>query len=173
MRIAKGTTRIALIGKRYTLKIPKVYGKTLLDDIKVFSRKGRFTTVAKLHRLTLEGVKSNLWEFYGSLRLGEIVVPTRFSFFGIFNIQDSASPIIGFSYDEFALILKEIKSAIVIAEGTEHTIFSQKNYGFHEGKIKLIDCGNKNLIQILMRSRESFRKALDTIQQLRIQSSGD
>ena len=173
MRVLKGTTRIALIGNKYTIKLPRVYSKTLLADIKTLGEKGKLIPLFRLYGLIFRGIKSNFWEFYGSLKLGDIVMPTRFSFFGIFNIQDTATSIEGFSHDEFSIISQEIKDAMAIAEGTEHTIFSQKNYGFHQGKIKLIDCGNKNIIEVLMQSKDSFRRALDTIQQLRIQSSGN
>jgi len=182
MRVHEGYSRTAYVGRRFTFKVAnfspancartiksetkKYFTKTVEYELKELGLKHYLGQVYHFfHGTMLEGAFSNLWEFYGSLKFRDIVVPTRFSLFGIINIMDTAQEIGDFSEEETDAIIncfdhKDIKYI-------EHTVIMARNYGVHKGKLKLLDCGSRVTIKALSVQRDEFRKVLDTIEQIR------
>jgi hypothetical protein len=99
MRITNGTTRFVLIGKKYTVKVAKFHALRTVKELVYRARRGEsinFVTEPETKKesfrdLFLGGMISNLRERRFSPLLGTLVVPTRFSFLGVFNVQETAA----------------------------------------------------------------------------------
>ncbi len=166
MRIAYGETRVAIVSKRTTIKLPRIHIKMLRQDIKhLWSGGYERPCAGQAPYKSLEGVWSNRFENKWSKKLYEAVVPTRFSVFGAVNIQDTALPIQAFSKNELSFIRNQLTDKIFFSE--IHTLSFAENYGMHNGKIKLLDYGSKILAQWIFDHLDLFRNTLDAIQEQR------
>ena len=106
----------------------------------------------------LRGIFENWREAHYSKTLGEIAVPTRFSFLGIFNIQDTAQP--------HNLKARDLWPEFVTNIGDDlwkdpHTFSTEEdNFGVHRGRLKLIDYGGRETIPLLLKYRKRFLDSL-------------
>jgi hypothetical protein len=112
----------------------------------------------------LRGFFENWREAQYSETLGEIAVPTRFSFLGIFNIQDTAQPHDLQDRDLW------VEFATNVGEDlwTDPHTFSTEvdNFGVHMGRLKLIDYGGRETIPLLLEHRARFLESLSRLTRL-------
>ena len=168
MQIIKGTNRIAFVGKRYAFKVPKVTPRMLVQDVyDSFAGTWHGLTHAKLKDIfagrsnttpraeSLEGIRANILEKRFSSKLGDIVVPTRFSLFGVVNVMDAAAP----SGIPASLIAKTRPFSPL--DG--HPVNSADNFGIHNGRLKLLNYGGIGLISYIMWNKDIFRRQLDDL----------
>lgn len=112
----------------------------------------------------LRGLLENLREAHYSETLGEIAVPTRFSFLGAFNIQDTAQP--------HNLKERDLWPEFVTNVGDDlwkdpHTFSTEEdNFGVHMGRLKLIDYGGRETIPLLLKYRAKFLESLSRLTRL-------
>jgi len=169
MYIVKGTYRIAFIGKRYAFKVPKVTPRMMAQDVyDSFAGSWHSLSHSSLKDIfagrtnvpprseSFAGIRANLLERRFSARLGDIVVPTKFSLFGLINVMDYASSLL--VPDN---ILAE-KHPFAPLKGSP--INSADNFGYHKGKMKLLNYGGMGLITYLLENRQLFRKQLDALE---------
>lgn len=169
MRIVKGTNRIVFVGKKYAFKLPKVTPRMIAQDVydsfagtwhglshsslkDIFA--GRMNVPSRSE--SFAGIRANILEKRFSARLGDIVVPTRFSLFGLINVIDHASSLL---VPDNILAEKH-----PFAPLSGHPINSADNFGYHNGKMKLLNYGGMGLITYLLENRQVFRKQLDALE---------
>lgn len=177
MRIERGTARIAIIGDLYTLKIANIHLRSGLKCLWHYGRGGAKalksyfsfpidSPVAFKYQF-VRGVSENLREFRTSKTLGDIVVPTRFSFLGIFNIQETAK------LHNLSQRLLWVEQCSKIGDELwkdPHTLSSPENYGIHEGRLKIIDYGGARTFSVILKYRQQFREVFDTLSRLSAQA---
>jgi len=168
MRIKRGRTRIAIVSERMTLKIPNIpLGKAVRKlsselrgiaqdcwQMKQWPTKAflKVEVVSREPFIHFFGFTANRLEARNSVALGEMVVPTRYSFLGILNVMETATQS-GINPSAFA---KEFRLG-------GHTFSHVENYGIHEGSLKLLDYGDSKAISILQLQCQSFRWELDIV----------
>ena len=170
MRVAVGTARIAFIGESHTLKIPRIYPiegtKQLIrvakEGISIIKRELKYHIDAPgtFKYLLLRGIQENRREYRLSQRLQGLVVPTRFSFLGIFNIQATAKP--------HNLTVKELYDGVVKKLGSNiwkdnHLFTDVNNFGIYKGQLKLIDYGGIKSEEFLLEYRRLIGESLDEL----------
>ncbi len=168
MEIRFGTRRVAIITKRYTFKLPKIDPREIYQDARELAKAPsligfyfrRSTDYDWSFRNSVTaGFSENRVEARSSGALGDVVVPTVFSFLGIFNVQRTAQ--------EHSVPCQEIADALgsVLAKADlfeeGHTFFAAENYGLHGGKLKLLDYGRERAVQIVLGKRDAVRQVLD------------
>jgi hypothetical protein len=99
------------------------------------------------------GIRANILEKRFSAKLGDLVVPTRFSLFGLINVMDAAAP----SGIPAGLIAKTMPFSPL--EG--YQVDSADNFGIHGGRLKLLNYGGIGLISYLIGNKALFRSQLD------------
>jgi|GEM_PF-1822337 len=183
MKIARGQTRIALVGNKYTVKLPVIRAKYFLGTLKAtlslkyepvvvlddeedlaFSRFAHLSNVFR--QFVLNGFKCNWSEYVNSKKFSGVAVPTRFSFLGALNIQDTVLTT-DFSQEERALLYEEIPDT---RAKMGHVFTMEGNFGLHSGKIKFVDYGDWRTIDGLMKHKDDLRRVFDVIQQMKGQS---
>ena len=106
MHIVKGSNRIVFIGKKYTIKLPRIAPRQVARDASLatssFFRCWKNLSIKESIKITMGmwkttpqsivGIKANFREWKHSRKLGISVVPTKFSFLGLFNVMDTAQP---------------------------------------------------------------------------------
>jgi hypothetical protein len=180
MKIEIGLTRLALVGRSYTLKLPRINLIGPARRVKnILKREGE----GKWHSLAdyfaaptdrwhsfrhdlFKGIAANWREARLSAQLQDVVVPTRFSFLGILNIQDTADQSrrvdVSFIWGEiYGQIGKEEMDRDFPA--LSHAFAHPENYGFHEGRPKLLDYGNKRIGEFLLSHAAFMRKLLSNL----------
>jgi hypothetical protein len=170
MKIQEGTSRLALVGEHTTLKIPhwqtfnRLVGlakRILRRDIKLI--KNWFESPEESFQglgFTLSGFFQNWREVTNSESLGDIVVPTRLSLFGIINLQSTAKPIP--SEIDIWKIMLEATNNEAYQDG--HSFCHRSNYGMYRGKIRMLDYGSKKALLILKKYRKEISQALADIE---------
>ena len=167
MHIIKGSNRIVFIGKRYTIKLPRIAPRQVAREASL-ATKGFFRCLKTLPikesiKIPLEiwratsqstvGIKANLREWKYSKKLGISVVPTRFSFLGLFNVMDTAWP--------WHMLQKNLRAHYPFEYIAGHTTDNPRNFGWHDGRVKLLDYGDANIITYLLENKAIFRRQLD------------
>ena len=177
MRIAKGTARIAVIGDRYTVKIANIHLRLGLMCLYSHGRRGAKSLVSyinwpidssasfKYH--FIRGISENRREYRTSKALGDIVVPTRFSFLGILNIQETAEPHNLTPKSLWVGLRAKIGDGLKFTDA--HTFSEPDNYGIHKGKLKLIDYGGETANSTMLKYQRQFREVLGTLFRLAAQ----
>ena len=168
MKVHFGSNRVAVIGNRLTVKIAKIRHKQALGDILALIRDphpilirhyflSMDNTFANFTNVFLQGFIENLVEAKYSKQLGDVAVPTRFSFLGVLNVQETAQ--------EHELDGEQIMRALWKAAGKEfgpvHTFMNGKNYGIHEGRLKFLDYGSKKAVLKMLEHLQTMRTGLD------------
>lgn len=170
MKIRFGIGRIAIITKRYTLKLPKVDPRQIYRDVRELAKAPDligfyFRDSAdydwSFRNSVTVGFSENWVEARASRVLGDAVVPTVFSFLGIFNVQRTAREH-GVHYGEIVRALTPVLGRKNIFE-EGHTFYGEENFGLDGGKLKLLDYGRKRVVQIVLEKRDAVRQALDGI----------
>jgi hypothetical protein len=179
MRIKIRTDLIHITGKKYIVKIPRMpslraaygeieqLGSLCLPEI----RNGDIKGLKKTIRAGLDfwkicgpftGFYVNHAEWKCSKLYPESVVPVRFSFFGLINVLDRPKMLRcsseRFLNKYFGLIEKDIK------ENAGATFARPWNYGWHQGKLKLLGYGTLEAVEVLKYLRKSVRDSLDRIE---------
>lgn len=168
MKIEKGTSRIAIVGERATLKIPQIHGIFVMKELIKATRNGRlrkYLTGSEKHpqsltKHLLRGWLENLREWRLSGEITDTVVPTRFSIFGIINVQDTAPDVdipFGAVYDE----LRKLIAEDLVYQHGGHTMPGKSNFGLHDGQIKLRDYGELGLEVLLKDYGNQLKQALE------------
>ncbi len=167
MQIKKGQGRIALVGEKITLKFPKFHPLLLIKHLYEAKKDGRFFNYIKSKeeypgsfKSHFRGWLENRRESRLSQEVSDNIVPTRFSLFGIFNIQDTASDVnipYGMVYTELSNLIGQN----LVFEHGDHTLPGKSNFGLHEGKIKLRDYGERKLPVILKQYGEQLSQVLE------------
>jgi hypothetical protein len=180
MKIEIGLSRVALVGRSYTLKLPRINLTGSAKRIKNILKRGGGRKWGALvdyfvaptdrwfcfrHDL-FKGIAANRREARLSGQLQDVVVPTRFSFLGILNIQETADQSrrvdVSFIWGEiYGQIGKEEMDRDFPA--LSHTFAHPENYGFHEGRPKLLDYGNKRIGEFLLSHAAFMRKLLSAL----------
>ncbi len=155
-----GKTRTVYVGQRYSVKVPKIPFKDAKNELlgigRDYYRTRSFATVKVRLSLTemqgpFRGWFANYREAQYSKQLGENVVPTIFSFLGIFNIMPTVTP---FDIDRITLTLNPP------CRGDLHTFGEPANYGWYKGSVRLLDYGAMEAVHALLKNGESFRRRL-------------
>jgi hypothetical protein len=164
MKIIAATTRIAIIGKWYTLKIARVPIRSAVQELIGMARDyyhdsnlGKLRITLSEHQGPFRGIWANWREWSHSSSLGENVVPTRLSLLGIINVIDTAVSLFEMHPAKFIRPTLGGKDA--------HTFQETANYGWHRGKLKLLDYGSFNAITYLHGNAKKFRDDLDAFDQ--------
>lgn len=167
MKIEKGTSRIAVVGEHVTLKFPQIHGtvafKYLIKAIRTGKLRRYLTGSEKLASLRgqlLRGWLENWREWRLSKEITETIVPTRFSIFGIVNLQDTA-PDADLRYGEVYNALRAIIDEDLVYEHGGHTMPGTSNFGVHDGKLKIRDYGELGLDVLLKEYGAQLKQALD------------
>jgi hypothetical protein len=165
MEIKHGTSRIVYVDEKTAYKTPpysfvKDLPRTLRRILRERSSNRLRACIAETcydTRIFGKGVFANLVEAFMGVVAKDVVVPTRLSLAGLVNIQEKAEPstlpksdlrrILNTYFDEE--LLEEI-----------HGFNNPSNYGVHDGKLKLIDCGSLSLARIVLKKRRELRNAL-------------
>ena len=165
MEIYRGTSRTAYVTRYFTLKVPNAsafdYLRTGREFIR-FAWDSRATSSVReswqIYSTLLVGIGpvrglfANRLEAANSRALGNNVVPTYFSLFGLVNIMASAQP---------CEIPMQMFCAHSPAPVDIHTFWSPKNYGWHNGQLKLVDYGSEKAIRHLLENASDFRAKLN------------
>lgn len=166
MKIEKGTSRIAVVGEHITLKFPQIkLGRTVraIQDAIKRGKLSEYVTRSEKHpdslaRDLFRGWFENLREWRLSQEITDTIVPTRFSIFGLMNIQDTAKDI-KLPYPTIGIaLLGKIPDHIIIDHGS-HTIASSGNFGIHEGVLKIRDYGELGLDYLLINYGAEIKQA--------------
>ncbi len=185
IKVHSGTSRIAFVGPRYTIKLSKLHLRTaikktayvirhekldLSQKISFFILPNRIkgTYVHSLRKILFSGIRSNINEMRTSRSLKTLVAPTVFSLLGIMNIQSTARPLRSntrdFKYPVFTLVdwfYEKINAKLV--KDCAHVFASSRNFGMLDGKFVLIDYGDKSVTKMIDRdhlaTKEIFEKA--------------
>ena len=168
MKIEKGTSRIAVVGERSTLKFPQIHGILVLRELVNAIRSGslrEYLTESEKGRYNLRGQLlrgwfENLREWRLSQEITGTIVPTRFSIFGLINLQDTA-PDADLKVGEVYNTLRAIIDEDLVHEHGGHTMRGGSNFGLHEGKLKLRDYGELGLEVLLKQYGVELQQALD------------
>jgi hypothetical protein len=170
MKIITATTRIAIVGKWYTLKIARVPVKAATQELIGIARDyyhdrniGKLRIKLSEHQGPFRGIWANWREWSHSFSLGENVVSTRFSLLGIVNIIDTAVSLLETHPARFIQQSLGGKDA--------HTFQETANYGWHRGRLKLLDYGSLDAIRYLHENAEKFRRELDAFGQVFVNRS--
>ena len=169
MRIASGSARMVVVGKRYAVKVANINFSNAIKDFRwrvrkrlplkiYFSRPPEVLGGIQYH--LLRGICENRREARFSKILGDIVVPTRFSFLGIFNVQETAGP---HNLDGIHDIFMGLVGRIGAVQKDRHTFAHGNNFGIHDGRLKIIDYGSKEACSVLLLHAREFRSALDVV----------
>ena len=166
MKIQKGKSRIAIVGDTITLKFPNPKITRTIKGLYYAAKKGnlqKYLTQNEKHfsfsSEMLRGWFENLREWRLSQEFTDIVVPTRFSIFGLLNIQDTAKDV-EMEYAEIGPALRgKIPDKVMLNNG-QHTITGSDNFGWHDGKLKIRDYGELGLDFLLENYRDELREAL-------------
>ncbi|MDD4179620.1 MAG: hypothetical protein PHH14_06210 [Candidatus Margulisbacteria bacterium] len=160
MNIIKGTNRIAIVGKSYTIKFVRIPFRAAIREVVSIAKnyhKYNWKAAKLAIKLTefngpFRGIWANYREWSASAQLGDNVVPTRFSFLDLFNVVETAS----------LLNLPRLKHTYEYpGYGDVHTFREPGNYGWHKGKLKLLDYGSPKVIKYLLENGAQFRRQLD------------
>lgn len=167
MKIEKGTSRIAIVGERTTLKLPRLQILTNIRCIRDSLKRGwlrEYLTQderhASLSRHLLGGLLANRREWHLSKKETEILVPTRFSIFGLLNIQDTATDI-EMTMTAIAIKLRRKIPDEILFTQHGHTFQGSDNFGVHEGRLKLRDYGELGLEATIEKYEEVIAQALE------------
>ena len=152
IKIKRGETMITLIiGNCFVVKLPIIYLRTGLKNAFGSIKHGHFISheIKKYNYLILGSVKRcllagliNNWQefrFYKKSKL-LILMPTYFSFFGLFNIQKAGQPISIKSVDLWCQ-LYDLTNGKVFEDS--HTLANPTNFCIERGRLKIIDYGEK------------------------------
>lgn len=177
MKIAKGTSRIAISCENYTAKLPRFHPDALRilptrlkEFFDIYHLKGEFLRKYFLNpedenafqKEQIRGLLANLRESKWSKALGNLVVPTRYSFLGLVNIQETAK-VPQLPENELRKLARTLRG-----NPDPHTFHEPGNYGLHDGQLKLLDYGEYGVAQFLFDNRqrvETFLRALEDIAQ--------
>jgi hypothetical protein len=167
MHIVKGTNRVVFIGKKYTIKVPRIAPRQVVREaslvtrsffrcIKDLSVKESINVsfgIWKTTSQTTAGIRANFREWKYSKKLGISVVPTRFSFLGLFNVMDTAWP--------WHMTQRYLRAHYPFEHISGHTTDNPHNFGWHDGRVKLLDYGDIKIIRYLLENKAIFRRQLD------------
>ena len=169
MKIEKGTSRIAIVGECATLKIPKLRLGLVISGIKDAIERHRLpkyltgnekNTLSLANHL-LRGWLENWREWRLSKEIAGTVVPTRFSIFGIINLQDTAPNVDSLEYGDVYIALSKIIDKDLVFKHGGHTLPESENFGMHDGKLKIRDYGELGLDVLLKNYGKQLQQALD------------
>jgi len=131
------------------------------DEDVAFGRLGILSN--SINNLILVGFKCNWAEFVNSKRFRDVVVPTKFSLLGAFNVQDTAE-ITNLSKEEKEILYEEIPDT---RAQMGHIFVMEGNFGLHSGRIKFVDYGDKRTIGGLKKHGVELRRIFDLVQRQR------
>jgi hypothetical protein len=170
MEIYRGTSRTAFVTRYFTLKAPNAsafdYLRTGREFIRFAWDSRASSSVRENWQLfstllagtsPLRGLFANRLEAVNSRALGNNVVPTWFSLFGLVNIMASAQPC--------AIPVQTFRENPPAPVDT-HTFWNPKNYGWHNGQLKLVDYGSGKAIRHLLANAADFRAKLNYLASL-------
>jgi len=169
MEIRKGTTRIAFVDEGSTVKVPRptlIYKgfqsltRLLMDSRPVFWKivqGNEHCTCSPL--FNLQGLFANQREGRHWHELRDIVVPTRSLLGGLLAIQPTTADIAFSKGEPWNAMSERLYEEIFDANG-QHTLQNPRNYGMHEGKVRIRDFGGLGIPQLLMKYQETFHAAL-------------
>lgn len=170
MRICAGTKRIALVTETCTYKIPKpaikTFARIVVDTV---FRKQFISSPIKswqiirsiFPRMVTAGWNKNRTESKISKTLAELAVATRFSLWGLVNVQETATP----SGLPWFAVHKEIWNEFDFETCNNYLAdfghaLDSGNFGFQNGKLKFVDYGNEELAQFISQHKAAFERAL-------------
>ena len=177
MKICKGTGRTAFVGEHFTIKVPRPDIGRAISNLRESTGSGVRGVLeciagtegnARSLRFALtRGISENLRERDLSKTEMDILVPTRASILGLVNIQDTARDVDIKNNEIYEAFWKRLVSLPDIRDEDEriiraggHTLPQSKNYGLHEGTIKLRDYGERDLKELLTKYGHLLREAI-------------
>ena len=186
MKIKEGTSRIVFVGDSHVVKVAKInmddikgvqrFARKLLDDE---HREGAWEVLTGPEgatcsiRSVIRGIMENIREAKVSRDLPELVVPTRLSIAGVFNVQDLAAtlpPCITTSADIlrkfFYIFREELNITRDELPTCAHTLRNMNNFGLHDGQVKFVDYGSSRLIPDLYKNPTGFKHALQRMTEM-------
>lgn len=175
MERLRGTSRVVVVGDNYVAKLPlpKLKDvKSFISCAKLYIKQKRWNELRALmftgeespHSFCgriLRGWFENLREAELSEELGDIVVPTRFSLFGVLNIMDRADVLGESTVDDVLLAPFCDRLTAPHRAVSRHTFSNPKNFGWHDGRLKLVDYGAYKLYEVLTENRDKILAGLN------------
>lgn len=160
MEIKHGYSRSVLIFKNYVIKFPRIYLKNAFNRAKEEKRRKRlwwhlnrwtYMHYLSIHRYLFKGIIDNWLEYVFFIKSRHvIIVPTYFSFFGLFNIQARAHEFDGKKFRQKCWgVLGEITDWEVF--NASHEFSSVSNYGIYNRRLRLFDYGNKRAQVVIVK----------------------
>ena len=170
--ISVGHRRILIRGPKYTAKIPRFNLRATANEFIFLAKEKHWKSLkifvtapervnGSLRDVVLRGIASNIREARFSSVLKCVVVPTRFSFLGLLNIQDTPSS----HQFEDALLWRKFKEEIGSTLFAADHIFANpaKSFGIHQGKLKITDYGRGTTLEMLIMHQRKYLTVLDEL----------
>ena len=165
MERIKGSSRTVYVDEKVAFKIPHYeFLKDLPSSLRrIFTNQDSnilrswIWEISYVGHIFGKGVYANLIEAFMGLVAKEVVVPTRLSLAGLLNVQEKA--------EQAKITSDDIENTMKVYLDNEplsdmHGYLDPDNYGIHDGKMKMIDCGSLAVAKIIMKRRHDFRSAL-------------
>lgn len=166
MKIAKGNYRIVIVANRFVIKLARIRFKSGIKCMIHEIKHGRFLKYYKDDTLYHACSKTNFfggiisnWQeyrFYRQTKL-PILMPTYFSFFGLFNIQKRGL-ILDMSYRDLWPQLYTLTNGEVFDDS--HAFENPANFCLENGKLVMIDY-SKRARNVLIKYGEKIQQEFD------------
>jgi hypothetical protein len=166
VEIKRGHYRIVLVFKNFVIKFPRIYfwsairiaiwahyrGKEARSMVWKISNYNHELTIPKF---LLKGIIDNWHEcLYFKKTRSAFLVPTYFTFFGLFNIQARALPWDYNNLNHYGLLYDLTRGEV---SKCGHDFEDEKNFGIHKNRLKMLDYGSEKTQKIL----EKYSKQIE------------
>lgn len=162
MEIKSGHYKTVFILEKIVIKFPRIRFKDAFLASKRLNSKGRLfdhlikirnykainTDYASIQVYLFRAIIENFFElvFYKKYKFN-FLVPTYYSFFGLFTIQKKVKQYNSYRGEHWIKLVKVLDNDIYRGG---HTFMAEENYGFDEGKLKILDYGDKRVRDVLL-----------------------
>ena len=177
----KGTSRTAYVGESLTIKIPNFNIKRAISTLIRASRNGiagireyitgKEGNPSSISFSLLRGIRENIRERVLSKTELDFLVPTRLSILGLINFQDTATATDSKDDEIYEAFFRKLTQLPNFKDEDEkmlraggHTLPQAKNYGIHDGKVKLLDYGEVGLDKLLAKYGYLLQQVLEESQ---------
>ncbi|KKW40099.1 hypothetical protein A2454_05170 [Candidatus Peribacteria bacterium RIFOXYC2_FULL_55_14] len=154
VRVCTGTTRIAYVGPRRTLKVPR------LDARGTLLRAERFR----------EGWSANRIEAESWPEFRDIVLPTRAHIGALVSLQPTTEDLRMSVVDFTDIVERGLGSDVIEQADVAHTFDNPGNFGYDGEAVRLRDFGDPRLIAFLRSRREEVSCFLSALVQVEVLS---
>jgi len=156
MKIAIGTSRIVLIFKTFIIKFPIIrLRKAIKLALRSFAknqlghtlRRGNYQMFGTIQFFLFRGIFENWIEliFYKKTHL-KLLLPTHYSFFGLFNIMEKGNKVKMDDIDFWAQLYYFTDGKVFVSA---HTFHNLNNFCVKDGKLKIADYGARKIHPVL------------------------